>query len=39
MCIAEWVKIPTPISLAVIAALLTLSVAASLLWPIRDPEA
>jgi len=38
MCIAEWVKIPTPISLAVIAALLTVSVAASLLWPARDPE-
>ena len=38
MCIAEWVKIPTPVSLAVIAILLAVSVAASLLWPARESE-
>ncbi len=36
MCIAEWVKIPTTLSLVIIAALLAISMAASLLWPARD---
>ncbi len=38
MCIAEWVKIPTLLSLAIIAALLAVSVATSLLWPAAGRE-
>jgi tellurite resistance protein TerC len=38
MCIAEWVKIPTLVSLAAIAAILMVSMVASLLWPARQPE-
>jgi tellurite resistance protein TerC len=38
MCIAEWVKVPTPLSLVVIATLLALSMAASLLWPAQGQE-
>lgn len=38
MCIAEWVKIPTPVSLGVISFLLVASVAASLLWPRAGAE-
>lgn len=39
MCVAEWVKVPTVLSLGVIAGLLAVGVAASLLWPARDSEA
>ena len=38
MCIAEWIKIPTMVSLLVILAVLTLSVAISLAWPVITEE-
>lgn len=38
MCIAEWVKIPTVLSLTAIAAILVVSMAASLLWPASRTE-
>ncbi|MBI4912609.1 MAG: TerC family protein [Acidobacteria bacterium] len=38
MCIAEWFKIPTLLSLAVICLVLAGSMAASLLWPSRDGD-
>lgn len=38
MCIAEWIKIPTMVSLLVILAVLVLSVAISLAWPAVSEE-
>lgn len=38
MCIVQWVKIPTTLSLGIIAALLAVSMVASLLWPARGSE-
>ncbi len=36
MLVSDWVKVPTVLSLAIIAAILALTLAASLLWP-RQP--
>ena len=38
MCIAEWLKIPTMISLLVILTVLVLSVTISLAWPAISKE-
>lgn len=38
MCIAEWLKIPTVVSLLVILVVLVTSVAVSLIWPARQEE-
>jgi tellurite resistance protein TerC len=38
MCIVEWVKIPTALSLLIIAAILSGSVVASLAWPAEHPD-
>ena len=38
MCIAEWLKIPTVVSLLVILAVLVTSVAVSLIWPAGQEE-
>ncbi len=38
MCIAEWLKIPTAISLLVILAVLVSSVAISLVWPVLSED-
>jgi tellurite resistance protein TerC len=37
MLVSDWVKIPTALSLVIIAAILALTLAASLLWPRRPP--